>query len=148
MNNYEPSLKACWYAFVGMLISILIGAMLTSCTTTKYVTVEKIKNDTTYITKFQRDSIWLHDSIKVTEKGDTIKIEKWHTKYVEKEVHDTLYQSKTDSIPVPYPVEKYVEKKLSWFQQTLINMGWVLMILIGAALVYVVIKLYKTFKPL
>ena len=109
-----------------ILVAILIGLILllfASCTTTEYVTVEKVRTDTTYITKHQRDSIWLHDSIHVTEKGDTVHIEKWHTKYVEKQVNDTLYKSKTDSIPVPYPVIKVVEKPLSKTQKGLMFIG-------------------------
>ena len=109
-----------------ILVAILIGLILllfASCTTTEYVTVEKVRTDTTYITKHQRDSIWLHDSIQVTENGDTVRIEKWHTKYVEKQVHDTLYKSKSDSIPVPYPVIKVVEKPLSKTQKGLMFIG-------------------------
>ena len=116
------TLRTCWYAFLG-IIAVLLLASLTSCKSVRYVTVEKVRTDTTYITKHQRDSIWLHDSIHVTEKGDTVRIEKWHTKYVEKEVHDTLYQSRTDSIPVPYPVKEYVKKPLSWWQKTLQRIG-------------------------
>jgi hypothetical protein len=96
---------------------------LTSCTTTRVVTVEKVKTDTTYITKHQRDSVWLHDSIHVTERGDTIRIEKWHTKYIEREVHDTLYRAKTDSIPVPYEVIKEVPRKSTWFERTMFSVG-------------------------
>ena len=50
--------------------------------------------------------IWVHDSIHVTDKGDTVRIEKWHTKYVESIRHDTVYKARTDSVPVPYPVTK------------------------------------------
>ena len=103
------------------LIMLLI--FLGSCTTTKVVTVEKVKTDTTYITQHQRDSIWLHDSIHVSEKGDTIRIEKWHTKYREKQVHDTTYVAKVDSIPVPYEVIKEVPTKLSKTQKGLMTLG-------------------------
>ena len=101
--------------FEAVLISICLALaalwFLCSCTTTKVVTVEKVKTDTTYITQHQRDSIWLHDSIHVSEKGDTIRIERWHTKYIEREVHDTLYRAKVDSIPVPYEVIKEVPRQ-------------------------------------
>jgi hypothetical protein len=106
----------------------------------RVVTVEKVRTDTTYITKHQRDSVWLHDSIHVTEKGDTIKIEKWHTKYVEKATHDTLYQATHDTIPQPYPVEKLVERELTWWQQTRIHLGEALLALAGIAVVVFVIR--------
>ena len=131
----------CTTLFIGMMIVAL--AMLSSCTTTKVVTVEKVKTDTTYITKHQRDSVWLHDSIQVTEKGDTVRIEKWHTKYIEREVHDTLYRAKTDSIPVPYPVEKLVEKPRSTIEKGLLVVG---VLSIMALVVFAAFKI-KRFLP-
>ena len=120
---------------------ILVAVLLVGCKTKeRVVTVEKVRTDTTYITKHQRDSVWLHDSIHVTEKGDTIRIERWHTKYIEKVTHDTLYQHKTDSVPVPYPVEKLVERELSWWQQTRMHLGEALLAIAGIAVVVFVIR--------
>ena len=120
---------------------ILVALLLVGCKTKeRVVTVEKVRNDTTYITKHQRDSVWLHDSIHVTEKGDTIRIERWHTKYVEKATHDTLYQATHDTIPQPYPVEKLVERELSWWQQTRIHLGEALLALAGIAVVVFVVR--------
>lgn len=57
----------------------------------------------------------MHDSVYVKEyiKGDTIKITEYRERWREriKEVHDTSYISKVDSVQVAVPVE--VEKKLS-----------------------------------
>ena len=122
LDSLEASYRCCaWGLWICVLL--MIALWLTSCTTTKVVTVEKVKTDTTYITKQQRDSIWLHDSVHVTERGDTIRIERWHTKYVEREVHDTLYRAKTDSIPVPYEVVKEVPRQKSWFERTMFSAG-------------------------
>ena len=122
-------------------IVILVALLLVGCKTKeRVVTVEKVRNDTTYITKHQRDSVWLHDSIHVTEKGDTIRIERWHTKYIEKATHDTLYQHKTDSVPVPYPVEKLVERELTWWQQTRMHLGEALLALASIAVAVFVIR--------
>ena len=122
-------------------IAILVVVLMVGCKAKeRVVTVEKVRNDTTYITKHQRDSVWLHDSIHVTEKGDTIRIERWHTKYIEKATHDTLYQHKTDSVPVPYPVEKLVERELSWWQQTRMHLGEALLALAGIAVAVFVIR--------
>ena len=122
-------------------IVILVALLLVGCKTKeRVVTVEKVRNDTTYITKHQRDSVWLHDSIHVTEKGDTIRIERWHTKYVEKATHDTLYQATHDTIPQPYPVEKLVERELTWWQQTRMHLGEALLALAGIAVVVFVVR--------
>ena len=124
-----------------LCLVILVAVLMAGCKTKeRVVTVEKVRNDTTYITKHQRDSVWLHDSIHVTEKGDTIRIEKWHTKYIEKATHDTLYQHKTDSVPMPYPVEKLVERELSWWQQTRLHLANIMLWLLGIGGVLFVIK--------
>lgn len=49
--------------------------VICSCRTVKYVPVETVKVDTTYINKLQRDSIYMLDSVYVKEKGDTVLIE-------------------------------------------------------------------------
>ena len=122
LDSLEASYRCCAWA-LWICVLLMIALWLTSGTRTTVVTVETVKTETTYITKQQRDSIWLHDSIHVTERGDTIRIERWHTKYVEREVHDTLYRAKTDSIPVPYEVIKEVPRKSTWFERTMFSVG-------------------------
>lgn len=136
----------CVFYLTALIVGLLLCLLFGSCTTTEYVPVIEHKMDTLIQTKVQHDSIYINDSAVITEKGDTVKIEKWHTKYVEKQVHDTIYQSKTDSVPAPYPVEviKEVEKPLNWFQQTLMILGC---ISLGSILVYIVSKV-KKYLPL
>lgn len=114
--------KVC-FGMAGAILILIAILLLTSCKSVEYVTVEKVRTDTTYITKQQRDSIWLHDSIHIKERGDTMLIERWHTKYIEKVTHDTTYVATHDTIPQPYPVTQYVEKKLSWMQKSLMGVG-------------------------
>ena len=104
-----------------LLFLAAVGIVLTACTTTRYVEVIEHQTDTLIITKHQLDSIYMKDSTNVHEwqKGDTMYIEvlKWHTKYVTRETHDTLYQATHDTIPAPYPVTEYVEKQLTGWQR-------------------------------
>lgn len=125
----------------------IIVWLLTGCTTTKYVTVPEYHTDTLLQTKLQKDSVWLHDSTYIHDKGDTVLVEKWHTKYREKLVHDTTYISKTDTIPKPYPVPEYVEKPLTWWQKLRLNLGNIMMAIIGIAAIYGAMKLYVKLKP-
>ena len=122
------------------VLLLLIALICGGCSTTKYVPVETIKRDTVYQSNIIRDSVYLHDSVYVKEwqKGDTVyrDRDRWHTKYVEKEVHDTLYQSKTDSIAVPYPVEK----ELTWWERKKIEFGELAMVVMAGLLCFVVIK--------
>ena len=101
--------------------------LLTGCTTTKYVPVETVRTDTLKVTKYERDSIYIHDSTIVREKGDTMLIEKWHTRWRDRWMHDTVYQSRVDSVPKPYPVEKRVPAELTWWQQTRLHLANILL---------------------
>ena len=119
-----------------LIFALIATAVLAGCKTKEWiVTVEKVRTDTTYITKHERDSIWLHDSIMVSEKGDTVRIEKWHTKYVESIRHDTIYQATHDTIPQPYPVEKKVPATLSWIQQAKQYLANLVLLLIAAVVI-------------
>ena len=142
----KPQGEGCLLSMLSVtFIALAIALMLafSGCTTTKYVPVTHHTTDTLRITQHQRDSIWLHDSIHVTERGDTIRIERWHTKYIEREVHDTLYQSVRDSIPVPYEVIKEVPAKLSSLQTGLMVSG---LFAILALILVVVCKLKNKFN--
>ena len=129
-----------------VLAAVVVVVVLTlcGCKSVEYVAVPQQHTDTLIITKHQRDSIFLKDSTHVSEKGDTVRIEHWRTQFVKKEVHDTTYIATHDTIPAPYPVEvvKEVEKDLSWWQQTRISIGGVVLWLIGIAVVVWLIKKY------
>ena len=130
-KSIEDSYKMCFWSMV-LIVVLLIILMLTGCTTTKYVTVPEYHTDTLIIQKHQRDSVWLHDSISIKEKGDTVRIEKWHTKYVEKQVHDTTYVAKRDSVPYPVEVVKEVPRPLTKTQIAMIVIGFICTFLVVA----------------
>jgi hypothetical protein len=117
--------------------------LLTGCTTTKYVPIETVRTDTLKVTKYERDSIYIHDSTIVREKGDTMLIEKWHTRWRDRWMHDTVYQSRVDSVPKPYPVTEYVERKRSKLDWFFIITGIIALI---AVIVYAAIKV-RRFLP-
>jgi hypothetical protein len=121
----------------------VFGLLLTGCTTTKYVPIETVRTDTLKVTKYERDSIYIHDSTIVREKGDTMLIEKWHTRWRDRWMHDTVYQSRVDSVPQPYPVTEYVERKRSKLDWFFIITGIIALI---AVIVYAAIKV-RRFLP-
>jgi hypothetical protein len=126
------------YALVAAAVGILLCALFSGCTTTKYVTVPEYHTDTLRQVTVRHDSVMVHDSIHVSEKGDTVRIERWHTQYRDRIVRDTVYQSKHDSIPYPVEVVKEVPAKLTWWQQTRLHLAnivlWLLALL---AVIYV-----------
>ena len=129
---------------VGFMLAVLL---LGSCTTTKYVTVPEVHTDTLRVTQHSRDSIYVHDSVWVSEqqRGDTILLTttKWLTKYIERLSHDTIYQSKTDSVPQPYPVEVKVPAALSWWQNFRLHVGDIALMLLGITILLAAIKWYR-----
>lgn len=159
MDYYErkfrysgSALRVCWYCFLACVIILLLGSLV-SCTTTKVVEVEKVHD----VHHHHTDSVFQHDSIH-TEKETTImqldsaamaqygiqlkSAERaWlvKTKELELQIQKLMEISATkdsvhDSIPVPYPVIKLVEKELSGWQKTQMYAGDALLIaiIIGA----------------
>lgn len=125
--NDEERMKAGCLQLVGILgaiiAALLICALLGSCTTTQYVPMPEYHTDTVRISQNTHDSIYVHDSTYIKEKGDTVLIERWHTQWRDRWSTDTTYISKTDSVPVPYPVIKEVERPLSKTQKGLMGIG-------------------------
>ena len=145
----EPDWSGCLhnliYTFLWIAV-ILICLFMCSCTTTRYVPVVEHRTDTVQITRQQRDSIWLHDSIYVHEyqKGDTTFLlrDRWHTQYIEKKVTDTTYISIRDTIPCPYPVEVKVPAELNWWQRLRLWLGNILLAVLVIAAGYGAFRLY------
>jgi hypothetical protein len=117
-------LSGCLSALMFWLILLFLVLLFGSCKTReRIVVVETVRADTLRLSSNIRDSIHLHDSIYIRDKGDTIWIERWHTRWRDRTVHDTTYISKTDSVPVPYPVIQEVPKPLAWWKSLLIRIG-------------------------
>ena len=98
-----------WGMFFCLLLSILVGCK------TKYVSVPEYhtKYKTRVDSVLKRDSVWIHDSVSVWVKNDTVYKDRWHTEWryhnIDKIRQDTIL--KVDSVRIPYPVEKVVYKK-------------------------------------
>ena len=104
-----------------LYIIVLIAAplLLAGCRPTQYVPVETVRHDTVYRDRVRRDSIARYDSIYITEKGDTVRVEKYRDLWRDRLVRDTLYVFRTDSVQVPLPVER----KLTPWQQFKVELG-------------------------
>lgn len=101
------------------ILIILLASAICSCRSVEYVPCETIKHDTTYINKLIKDSIYLKDSVYIHSKNDTVFVEKYKYQYIDKVVRDTSYVVKSDTISVPYPVEK----RLTRWQQLKLDIG-------------------------
>lgn len=129
MSRYEDSMRAAVYSLVGMVVLLLL-AMLASCKTTRYVSVPEYHKE--YINRtdtfLRSDTLFRLDSVVIRQQGDTTVIEKirWQNRFVNvyKVKTDTIMKS--DSIRVPYPVERRLSK---WEQFKMDVGGWAMGVL-------------------
>ena len=107
-----------------------------------HIPIETVKHDSIYISKIQHDSIYQRDSIYVDHKGDTVLIYKDRYLYKYKNLIDTMYVSRTDSIQVPFPVER----ELSWWQSVKLQVGEIAIGVIIGLIIIIVWLLRKNRK--
>lgn len=110
-------------------VYLLLGTLLSSCTTTKTVTkevpvtVEKVTRDTLLQTRWRIDTVMERDSIVVTQQGT----DRWRTKYVLRVRVDTIFKSRVDTVPKVVTVTKEttreVPRRLKWWQVALQWLG-------------------------
>lgn len=116
---------------------ITLGGWLSSCRT-QYIPVETVKTEYRTRDSIRYDSIYHRDSMYVVAKGDTVYEYKYKYLYKYQYVNRTDTLIKTDSILIPYPVEK----QLSKWQKFKLDFGGVAM-LIAIMIVIVILKNLK-----
>lgn len=125
------------------LYLFLLLLVLTGCRTIEYYPMETVHIDTVYVNKQLIDSVMVRDSIHIYQKGDTVTEFRLKYIYKYKDRTDTLYMSKTDTISIPYPVEKELTK----WQHTKVNYGgWAMGIVFAFILIVVGRMVYKLKK--
>lgn len=114
----------------------MIAAALMSCTRTVYVPTQSVKTDSIAVERVRIDSIVMRDSVSVIDRGDTVRIERWRTRYITRRDTIAVERVRTDSIAVPYRVE--VERPLTLWQRIKLSLGgWALLAVLIAAAVMV-----------
>ena len=140
-NRYMDRMKGLFWG----LLACVVLTLLFGCTTTRYVPVPSASVDSVYVDRWLRDSVYLHDSVFVNQysKGDTVFVDKVVTKYKYKNRwrYDTISIMRTDSVRVPYPVEK----ELGWWEKTKMY-SFPLLVAIVAVLTFVVVWLAKKLR--
>ena len=124
--------------FLWGIMSCILISLLSGCKSVQFVPVETVKTDSVYIDRFQRDSIYQRDSVFVNRwtAGDTVYQDKvvWKYVYRDKVKYDTVSVLRSDSVRVPYPVERRLTK---WEQVRLNVGGWVIALVVITILVVV-----------
>lgn len=115
------------------VVLMLVAGVFGSCRT-QYIPVETVKTEYRVRDSIRHDSVYQQDSVYVTVKGDTVYEYKYKYLYKYQYINrmDTLM--KTDSIQIPYPVEK----QLSKWQRFKLDFGGTAMLIV---IMIVIVKL-------
>ena len=135
-----------WGCIRGVAVGFLIVwalIWLAGCKQVQYVPVHSVQTDSIYLTNTVRDSIYKYDSIYIRDRGDTVEVVKYRYLFIDKLRHDTLYMERTDTVRVPYPVEKELTR---WEKIRLDVGGYALCTVVVIILIVVGYLIYKMKK--
>lgn len=118
--------------YVSVILMLLAG-VFSSCRT-QYIPVETVKTEYRVRDSIRHDSVYRQDSVYVTVKGDTVYEYKYKYLYKYQYINRTDTLMKTDSIQIPYPVEK----QLSKWQRFKLDFGGTAMLIV---IMIVIVKL-------
>lgn len=121
------------------IILLTLAICLTSCRSIKYVPVETVKTEYKTRDSIRFDSIYEHDSIFLFVKGDTVYKEKYRYKYRYLTINKTDTVMLTDSVQIPYPVEKQLTR---WQQMKIELGGWA----VGVIVILSIVLMLKLFR--
>lgn len=101
-------MKENYIKYLFLISLFLLTILNTSCKTTEYVEVEKVRIDTLFQKDIQYDSIYIHEKQNKEIINDTVYITNEVLTYKEKHKTDTIYKSQFVQVPKPYEVIKKV----------------------------------------
>lgn len=121
------------------IILLMLAICITSCRSIKYVPVETVKTEYKTRDSIRFDSIYEHDSIFLFVNGDTVYKEKYRYKYRYLTINKTDTVMLTDSVQIPYPVEKQLTR---WQQMKIELGGWA----VGVIVILSIVLMLKLFR--
>lgn len=144
MKDYDLK-EMCRLSIIGFMALAVMGIVmsLAGCSSSRYVPVETVRTEYKTRDSIRFDSIYQRDSIYMLLKGDTVYQYKYKYLYRYLTINKTDTVIQTDSVQVPYPVEK----KLTRWQSMKIELGgWTFGILIAFLLLVAGWIIYKKIK--
>lgn len=117
-------------------------AALSGCTSTRYVPIETVRTEwrDREVTRATADTV--NNTRVIFVKGDTVIDYREKERIRNVEIHDTCYVARTDTVGVPYPVER----RLSRWEQAKIDYGGAAIGVVLSLLCVAVAWLLKCFR--
>lgn len=159
-RNSGSALKMCWYCFIGIIVALFLGA-LSGCKNTQYVPVETVRTEYLHSTDTvkEKDSTYREketiireaDSAMIAKLGLKLKDNERAILILQKELEKQINSKsesktdtviKTDSVQVPYPVEKQLTK----WQQVCIDYGKLTMGATVLLVIFIIIWIVRRFR--
>ena len=100
-NHPESETVFCKLLFLLFLVLLLL--LLSSCKTTStsaIVPVHSATHDTLWLSKLKYDSVYIDRWQRIERKADTVFCEKTKTEFRYRLLRDTVYKTRTDTVPV------------------------------------------------
>ncbi len=120
---------------ISALFVVCLLLLMVSCKgKTVFVPVESVKTE--WRDKYTRDSIYIKDSVRIYQRGDTIFQDRFEKIYKDKHIKDSIYINDTIRVPVLVPSEPVYLNKLHWWQESLIWVGVISLLLIIGVVAY------------
>lgn len=116
---------------VGVVLAMVLLSAFYGCATPKIVTVTEVKTEEHTIIDYAHDTLIVRDSVYIRERGDTIFVNRWHTRDRVLEVCRVDSFVRVDSIPYPVEVVREVRVRNAYDKFTARGF-WILLILIVA----------------
>lgn len=135
-----------WREWLTLIALAMTLCSLMGCKSVKYVPVTEYRDR--YVsrtdTMVKVDSVYLHDSVSVMMRGDTVYMTKTRYKDRLKYVYNTRTDTVTVHDSVPYPVKVEVEKKETFIDKAASKVGKaVCFILLPVVVLLVVYNLFR-----
>lgn len=125
-----------------LIAALLAVVVLTGCSSARYVPVEIVKTEYKDNIKEVHTTDSVVDTRFVYVKGDTVIDWRDRIKWRDRYVHDSIYIENNDTIREPYPVER----QLSRWEQTKMDLGGIAMGGLLVAICIAVVWLVRRFK--
>lgn len=131
---------------IAIAVSMLILSMFCRCTTTKYVPVTEYKDRVVVKTDsfLKNDSVYVHDSVSVYIRGDTVFKDKYHLQYKDR----YIVRNKSDTLivrdSIPYKVG--VEKTISKTDKAFLNIGKIASVCLFIGIIAFIGWIYRRVK--
>lgn len=99
-NPAKNRLLARLIAFILFLLLLLLLSSCKTTSTSAIVPVHSATHDTLWLSKLKYDSVYIDRWQRIERKADTIFCEKTKTEFRYRLLRDTVYKTRTDTIPV------------------------------------------------